>query len=370
MASQARILPVALGSCLVLAGCFEDAPNPMGESDDSPATSAPGSSGEATPPGSTTEEPTSSTSAGADDTTSTTEASTSSDDETTAAPNVCGDGMVGGDEECDGDDWAGSTCESLGYVPGRLACSESCTFDASGCVPAGMVLIPGGPFEMGSNDDPEEQPIRQVELSPFYIDLHEVTVAEYTACVDSGMCLAPVAGPSCNYMVAGRESHPINCVDSSRAQAYCGWIDGGVKRLPTEAEWEKAARGDDARTFPWGDAPLPSCSHLIMNDGGVGCGVGSTWMVGSRPMGASAFGALDMAGNVWEWVSDWYGPSYDPAETVDPTGPGMGTLRVLRGGGWYHSMAADFTATHRHEVAPDLADAYIGFRCVQVPPGP
>ncbi len=355
---------LVLGATMGSAGCFGDAPTVPSESStggDSTTTSGVGES--TTDPLETTTTTTAdpSTSTGAADETGTT---STTDDPSTGSAIECGNGEAEEGEDCDGEDWAGATCETLGYVPGRLVCNDTCTFDVSGCTPPGMVLVPAGEFEMGSNSYPEEQPIRMVELSTFYLDRHEVTVAEYRECVMAGECEDPMVGGSCNYDVAGQDAHPMNCVNWFDAEAYCAWVDGGVKRLPTEAEWEKAARGEDMRTYPWGNAPVPSCTHAIMNDGGQGCGTDSTWMVGSRPMGVSAYGGLDMAGNVWEWVSDYYAP-YDPGEIVDPTGPAKGMLRILRGGGWFHSDSADFTTTHRHEVQAGLGDPYIGIRCAR-----
>jgi formylglycine-generating enzyme required for sulfatase activity len=248
-----------------------------------------------------------------------------------------------------------------------------CQLDVSGCgPPPGMVEVPGGMFEMGSTaGDVHEMPIRQVQVDAFWMDETEVTVDAYSACVDDGACTEPNADSgNCNWMVAGREDHPVNCVGWYDAEDYCGWAEGGTKRLPTEAEWEKAARGTDAREYPWGDSPAPSCTHVVMSGGGsYGCGMDSTWAVGSKPLGDSPYGAHDMAGNVYEWVADWWADSYDAAETDNPTGPVMGSYRVLRGGFWAFSTGDYFRAAHRASSGPShgAGDAH-GFRCARTPP--
>jgi len=279
----------------------------------------------------------------------------------------CGNGAMEEGEDCDGMDFGAATCESLGQSPGTLSCTESCMVDVVGCWPPGMVLIPGGAFEMGSDYSSNQQPIRQVHVDSFWMDETEVTVEAYSACVDDGTCSEPSTGGSCNWMVAGREDHPVNCVTWFQAEAYCGWAGGGTKRLPTEAEWEKAARGTDAREYPWGDSPAPSCTHVVMNEGGSGCGMSSTWPVGSKPLGDAPYGAHDMAGNVWEWVADWYASPYDEAETDNPTGPAIGTLRVLRGGSWGNSTTDDFRAADRHSGDPTFDYLSVGFRCARRP---
>lgn len=301
------------------------------------------------------------------DTTDTTDTSTS-----TGPTTDCGNDSVEPGEDCDGTDWQGATCESLGQAAGSLACSETCTFDVTGCVPPGMVLIPGGEFEMGSNLQPAEMPIRQVYLDPFWIDETEVTLAEYAACVAAGGCTAPATDPVpyCNWNQPDRDDHPINCVDWYQAAAYCAWVDEGTNRLPTEAEWEKAARGADARVYPWGDAPGPTCTHAVMWDdavGGSGCGTYGTMPVGSKPLGDSPYGLKDMSGNVWEWVADWYGP-YDAAETDNPTGAAMGTDRVLRGDSWYSAILDYFRAASRGGLDPVNRWMIVGFRCARTPP--
>ncbi|MEM9461456.1 MAG: formylglycine-generating enzyme family protein [Myxococcota bacterium] len=288
--------------------------------------------------------------------------------EETAVGAVCGNGLIEEGEECDGKEWGGVTCESLGYAPGTLVCTNRCTFDVVACGPEGMVLVPGGLFEMGSTVYSDEQPTRQVYVDGFWIDRTEVTVSDYEECEAVGVCSMPGMGGGCNWMVAGREDHPINCVTWYDADAYCSWAGGATKRLPTEAEWEKAARGTDARVYPWGDEPEPSCSDVVMYEGaagGLGCGMDSTMEVGSNPMGASPYGAHDMAGNVWEWVADWYTSSYDPLELDNPTGPATGTERVLRGGSWNFDNPNYFRAAHRSNYFPGVSVSGLGFRCLR-----
>jgi formylglycine-generating enzyme required for sulfatase activity len=273
-------------------------------------------------------------------------------------------------EECDGTDWNGATCESLGHDPGSLVCIETCVFDLAGCVPPGMVLVPGGVFEMGSNANADEMPIRQVQVDTFWMDETEVTVEAYAACVSDGTCSEPTTGTYCNWLMVGREAHPANCVTWFQAEEYCGWAGEGTKRLPREAEWEKAARGTDARTYPWGDMPEPSCSYVVMYDGGEGCGMSSTWAVGRKPLGDSPYGAHDMAGNVHEWVADWYANSYEAMETDNPTGPAAGATRVIRGGAWDYADLYYFRAAYRLDYAPALDSYSLGFRCARTPPTP
>lgn len=295
--------------------------------------------------------------------------------ETTAGPTAeCGNGDLEDGEECDGADFGLATCESLGLSGAGLAC-VGCQLDVSGCgPPPEMVEVPGGVFEMGA-DYPNEQPIRQVQVDTFWMDETEVTVAAYAACVDDTVCGEPTApaGENCNWMVAGREDHPVNCVTWAEANAYCDWAGGGTKRLPTEAEWEKAARGTDARLYPWGDSPAPDCERVVMDDAaaeGDGCGMSSTWPVESKVDGASYYGAYDMAGNVYEWVTDWFATSYDAAQTDNPTGPDKGTMHVLRGGSWGVSNAVFLRAASRISHDPAHVGNDVGFRCARTPPAP
>ncbi|MEM9454638.1 MAG: SUMF1/EgtB/PvdO family nonheme iron enzyme [Myxococcota bacterium] len=238
-----------------------------------------------------------------------------------------------------------------------------------------MVVVPGGEFKMGSALSPNELPTREVWVDTFWLDRTEVTVGAYEACVDEGACTEPSTEPYCNWAkgepVAGRAGHPVNCVDWTQAEEYCAWAGEGTKRLPTEAEWEKAARGTDARIYPWGDIPEPSCSHVVMSGAGTGsgCGMGSTGAVGSTPLGASPYGAQDMAGNVWEWVADWYG-DYDEDETNNPMGPRNGTLRIMRGGSWLsYWYTNNFRAANRYSDNPAYSYSDVGFRCARTPPG-
>jgi formylglycine-generating enzyme required for sulfatase activity len=255
-----------------------------------------------------------------------------------------------------------------------------------------MVRVPGGKFFMGSDDDQAtERPAHQVSVTSFCIDVNEVTVAEYKACSDQGECKrAPLANdwdgmnahdahlfdPLCNARDDTRSKHPVNCITWDMADRYCRAHDA---RLPTEAEWEFAARGPDGRKYPWGDA-IPDATHL--NACGKECvewskkngittiegmysaddGWAGTAPVGSFPAGRSRYGVADLAGNVAEWVADWYAP-YTEGAQIDPKGPATGKMRVVRGGGWNASYGSWVRPTFRYRDTPDKRSYNIGFRC-------
>jgi len=226
----------------------------------------------------------------------------------------------------------------------------------------GMCLIPAGSFWMGCNSmvdgdcSGDEKPYHEVTLSAYFIDKTEVTQGEYKKCVDAGEC----GPPSCNWDPTGTPNRPVVCVDWTQAGEYCAWAG---KRLPTEAEWEKAARGTDGRKYPWGNEDA-TCDYSVMDNGTDGCGTESTWDVCSKsPAGDSPYGLCDMSGNVWEWVSDWYDSDYySSSPTSNPTGPDSGSDRVRRGG----SFDSDYDylrASNRSYYNPSDDLVNLGFRC-------
>ncbi len=266
--------------------------------------------------------------------------------------------------------------------------------------PAGMVLIPGGAFWMGSNDgEANEKPVTQVTLSPYYLDRTEVTVADFARCVRAGKCTwsdtvsvnlwiseddVPKLSKACNWGRPGHENHPINCVDWTQAKAYCEWRGG---RLPTEAEWEYGARGKDGRKYPWGDAAPDA---IKANACGTECrawwkrgdhpysvmyeaadGWPTTAPVGSFSAGASPFGLQDMAGNVAEWVEDAFAVNADGSVTKyaggsisDPLQK-TGQYRLIRGGGWRDYRAAMLRGANRNGSDPADRNSDVGFRCAR-----
>ena len=213
-----------------------------------------------------------------------------------------------------------------------------------------MVYVPAGIFKMGSNDgDSDEQPVHEVVLDAYWIDKFEVTSGQYADCVEAGACDKP--GAEANYA-----NHPVVNVSWNDAKDYCEWAG---RRLPSEAEWEKAARGTNERTYPWGDED-PSAS-LLNYDGNNG----GTTMVGFYPAGASPYGALDMAGNVWEWTGSLYEDypydSEDGRENMNALG-----LRILRGGSWSNNGWFVRTADRLGGVPVFWLNNY-GFRCASSP---
>ena len=234
-----------------------------------------------------------------------------------------------------------------------------------------MIEIPAGSFRMGSDAGlAGEAPVHTVDISTFWMDSTEVAAAQYSVCVNDGGCTTPAQRPGCNFGLEERASHPINCVDYAQAAAFCGWAG---KRLPTEAEWEKAARGpNDERRFPWGDDDpnlylISFPEARLLNYSNI---VGETLPVGQHPDGASPYGVHNMAGNVMEWVADWYDPDYYATSPGrDPSGPLSGEQRVARGG---HFLATRevVTVTVRNRTQPTTRDPILGFRCARTLPPP
>jgi serine/threonine-protein kinase len=195
----------------------------------------------------------------------------------------------------------------------------------------------------------------RIAIDDFEIDRTEVTVTAYAQCVSRGTCSArdlngfALGGPKvlsdkCNWGHPARHNHPINCVSYREAEAYCAWNDA---RLPSEAEWERAARGDDQRPFPWGDAEA-SCARAVMSEGPQGCRANGTWPAGSKALGASPFGVLDMAGNVREWTAR------------DADGRHHG-----RGGSWGNAVAEFVRIDAREALDPATRSIHLGFRCAR-----
>lgn len=233
-----------------------------------------------------------------------------------------------------------------------------------------VIVIPGAEFNMGcdpSRDEvcnyvPEEQQ-HKVYVSSFKIDKHEVTTNKYAECVKAGDCEMPVIGGIMHYGDPEAGNFPINGVSWYQAKAYCEWED---KRLPTSAEWELAARGTDGRTFPWGEEK-PDCSRAVIdreNAGFLGCGTGNSQDVGSKLKGASPYGVLDMAGNLWEWTTDWYDETYyHNSPYRNPKGPANGQLKITRGGDFLSRQSYELRTTSRFPYYPSNPSPAIGFRC-------
>jgi formylglycine-generating enzyme required for sulfatase activity len=258
-------------------------------------------------------------------------------------PEVCNDR----DDDCNAE------------VDDTLACR---TFGAG----ESRVKVPAGEFVMGSppgDGSLDEQPRHRVLLSEFEIDQFEVTNRRYRACVKAGTCEPPQLRSShlrSDYYENERYGdYPVIFVAYHQAESFCRF-EGG--RLPTEAEWEKAARGPSPSLarFPWGDRE-PDCS--LANLGGARSCLGDTDRVGRRPLGQSPTGAMDMAGNVWEWVRDWYDAEYYRKTPLrDPTGPERGTLRIVRGGCWESGADSLRVSCRQPTLAATWANN-VGFRC-------
>jgi len=241
-------------------------------------------------------------------------------------------------------------------VPPTVISNPAEITDAKGVT---MRLVPAGEFTMGSNNgDGDEQPVHQVVLDSYYMDKYEVTNDLYQACVNAGVCNPPHETSSLShsyyYGNPQYDNYPVMKVDWVQAKTYCEWRGA---HLPTEAEWEKAARGADGRTYPWGNES-PNNNLLNYNQN-----LGDTTEAGKYPGGVSPYGLYDMAGNVWEWVADWYDSSYySNSPSSNPQGPSSGDGRALRGGSWDY-FGNYVRASARLSYGPDYWDFRLGFRC-------
>jgi eukaryotic-like serine/threonine-protein kinase len=257
--------------------------------------------------------------------------------------------------------------------------TESAIISADG---ATWVFIPAGEFLMGSNPDPDPQkfwgaeaPQHPVYLKEYWIYQTEVTNVMYRACVDAQACPQPLKLSSRTrpdyFTNPLYDDYPVIYVTQPAASTYCRWIGG---RLPTEAEWEKAARGTDGRLYPWGNHEIQNnlanfcdvgCPHSLVHlvESDFDDGYRDTAPVGSFPAGVSPYGLLDMAGNVLEWVSDWHDSSYYAVSPYEnPRGPNTGTKHPFRGGSWFTGRAG-LRAAARASGGIDYATDTIGFRC-------
>jgi len=229
---------------------------------------------------------------------------------------------------------------------------------------ATMVLVPAGEFTMGSDEgDDDEQPVHRVFLDSFYLDVFEVTngqFAKFVAAIQS----EPPWGFADQETPVVHADHPVRWVNWLEATGYCLWAG---KRLPTEAEWEKAARGPEGRVYPWGnESPTPA--HAVF---GLKEGTETVSPIGNRDPGRSPYGVHDLAGNLYEWVADWYDEAiYTIQPTINPRGPVEGTTKGQRGGSYINSPYR-LRASFRTKSDPTEHDPHVGFRCAQdAPPSP
>lgn len=242
----------------------------------------------------------------------------------------------------------------------------------AGASPGAMVAVPGGSFRAAERVGPLSDTAAYHRVAPFLLDATEVTVAEYGACVRAGRCTpagSQVSGvglaaadrarwsQACNGDRSDRADHPANCVDWIQAEAFCAWAG---KRLPTEPEWEWAARGGAAgRPYPWGEGPPVDRACWSGEAQRAGAPRGGTCPVATHPAGGTPSGIQDLAGNVWEWTST------REAVFTDSRGRGGSPARVARGGGWADTTPGALGVGHRGKDTPDTRAADLGFRCAR-----
>ncbi|NJN80035.1 MAG: formylglycine-generating enzyme family protein [Anaerolineales bacterium] len=221
-----------------------------------------------------------------------------------------------------------------------------------------QLFVPAGNFSMGKEGEPDkDSPLHTVYLDAYWIDQTEITNSMYQTCVNAGGCTLPVISANPYYGNWIYRDHPVVYVNWYQANEYCTWAD---RKLPTEAEWEKAARGIEKQKYPWGNnPPNPRLANYVESL------IGEPVSVYRYPLGASPYGALNMVGNVREWVADWYSETYYQETTLNnPTGPETGIERSMRSGA-YDADANEIFATSRYKHEPQSAGLSRGFRCAE-----
>ena len=267
----------------------------------------------------------------------------------------------------------------------KQLCIKGEWVDDGECV-SGSVTIPAGSFKMGCSKDmegscPEDTvPVHDVSLSSYTMDKFEVSVELYELCIAENVCTnddpekphyrtSAESNNKCNIGNSNRKNHPANCVTWYGAKAYCEWLG---KRLPTEAEWENAAKSGKVQIYPWGNDPKASCDNTVMLSGASGCGSNYTFPTGSKSAGVSSHGIYDLSGNVAEYTEDWYEKKFysteeaSKADTQGPAEPEKDKFKVIRGGSYIygesHTRASFRAAAKLDDPAIDF-----GFRCVSSP---
>ena len=262
-------------------------------------------------------------------------------------------------------------------ILGNILLLFGCMSTVNGESRKNMIFIPEGSFTMGFETDNnkewgdmDEEPVHRVTLSSYWIDKYEVTSSNFSTFLNKNkneahrfIEIAPAVTIELKNNIyrprKGLENYPVNRVSWFGADAYCRWKE---KRLPTEAEWEKAARGTDKRIFPWGNE-FPDNSRVTYRRKFNEQGFQVMEPVDGMKLGVSPYGLHHMAGNVWEWVSDWFDAAvYQDEKREDPQGPDSGTSKVLRGGNWYYK-AYYMRTTYRFNEKPEIFKVWQGFRC-------
>ncbi|MBC8068443.1 MAG: SUMF1/EgtB/PvdO family nonheme iron enzyme [Deltaproteobacteria bacterium] len=376
MACLARSRALALGSLIPALACYSTPDSPSQGTADNDSTPSTGPSDGGTPSdASNVTAPESGATDPADSSASMTvgssgfgsEGGTPADDSSTTLADSSSTTPPDTDDPSDDS----SSTGPAGCDPLDDTCGDGLLCDGTTCIPtpAGTVAVPGGAFMMGCNEDTDdacgadELPYHEVTLSSFAIDQTEVTRGAWQDCVEADACdAAPAydtAGNACNFF---DWDYPAACMNWAQAAQFCSWRGGA---LPTEAQWEKAARGTDERIYPWGDAAA-TCDLANSSE----CGDPyQTVEVGSKPAGGSPYGALDMSGNVFEWVADWYSASYyEGSPDEDPSGPDDGTRRLIRSSGPNYGAARSSWRGVDFEVpTPASSHVNVGLRCAYAP---
>ncbi len=264
----------------------------------------------------------------------------------------------------------------------KQVCKDGRWVDEGDCVD-GSVTVSGGSFKMGCDKEtegtcPEDAvPLHDAELSSYLMDKFEVPVELFEKCIAENVCTNDDAEKphyrtssesyQCNIGNPDRKNHPANCVTWYGAKAYCEWLG---KRLPTETEWENAAKGGKTQIYPWGNSPEASCDNTVMKSSANGCGSNTTSPIGSRPAGVSEQGIYDLSGNVAEYTADWYEKKFYSTEeatqkdTQGPAEPEKDKYKVIRGGSYIYGESHT-RASFRSSAKLDDQAIDFGFRCVK-----